>query len=245
MYISGSRPQGLQRSIYGSGPSCPCFPWPLPLVEGHGTTASLRWHRARSGYLILVAKEAPSPVRGHDTWTDARPVGTRWPALDQRRPVSRCRRGTSRRLARLQQRRLRPGHTARLAGHQYPRRHGRQCSWAPTGSSGTIRQCPARAVPPVHGPPSHEVDPALLISSRHTEYTLKVRWYTRLDEDNCLRGGCSAQRRPTTYQPSRGTAARIARVDSPTATSAAVTAWSDSRPSVRPLPVGAADGRLA
>jgi hypothetical protein len=41
-------------------------------------------------------------------------------------------------------------------------------------------------VPSVHGPPSREVDPGLLISARHTEYKLKVRWYTRLDEDNCF-----------------------------------------------------------
>ena len=41
-------------------------------------------------------------------------------------------------------------------------------------------------VPPGHGPPSREVDPGLLISVRHTEYKLKVRWYTRLDEDNCF-----------------------------------------------------------
>jgi hypothetical protein len=41
-------------------------------------------------------------------------------------------------------------------------------------------------MPPGHGPPSREVDPGLLISVRHTEYKLKVRWYTRLDEDNCF-----------------------------------------------------------
>ena len=41
-------------------------------------------------------------------------------------------------------------------------------------------------VPPGHGPPSREVDPGLLISVRHTEYKLKVRWYARLDEDNCF-----------------------------------------------------------
>jgi hypothetical protein len=41
-------------------------------------------------------------------------------------------------------------------------------------------------VPSVHGPPSREVGPGLLISARHTEYKLKVRWYTRLDEDNCF-----------------------------------------------------------
>lgn len=41
-------------------------------------------------------------------------------------------------------------------------------------------------MPPGHGSPSREVDPGLLISVRHTEYKLKVRWYTRLDEDNCF-----------------------------------------------------------
>jgi len=30
------------------------------------------------------------------------------------------------------------------------------------------------------------VDPGFLISVRHTGYKLKVRWYTRLDEDNCF-----------------------------------------------------------
>lgn len=41
-------------------------------------------------------------------------------------------------------------------------------------------------VPPVHGPPSREVDPGLLISTSHTVFKLKVRWYTKLDEDNCF-----------------------------------------------------------
>lgn len=41
-------------------------------------------------------------------------------------------------------------------------------------------------VPLFHGPPSREVDPGLLISAPYTEYKLKVRWYTRLDEDNCF-----------------------------------------------------------
>jgi hypothetical protein len=41
-------------------------------------------------------------------------------------------------------------------------------------------------MPPGHGLPSCEVDPGLLISVRHTEYKLKVRWYTRLDDDNCF-----------------------------------------------------------
>jgi hypothetical protein len=41
-------------------------------------------------------------------------------------------------------------------------------------------------VPPVHGPPSREVDPGLLFSTLHTAYKLKIRWYTELDEDNCF-----------------------------------------------------------
>jgi hypothetical protein len=41
-------------------------------------------------------------------------------------------------------------------------------------------------VPPVHGPPSPGIDPGLLLSTAHTAYKLKVRWYTRLDEDNCF-----------------------------------------------------------
>jgi hypothetical protein len=30
------------------------------------------------------------------------------------------------------------------------------------------------------------VDPGLVISTPHTRYKLKVRWYTKLDEDNCF-----------------------------------------------------------
>jgi hypothetical protein len=52
--------------------------------------------------------------------------------------------------------------------------------------SGPFVNARSGPVPSVHGPPSREVDPGLLISARHTEYKLKVRWYTRLDEDNCF-----------------------------------------------------------
>jgi hypothetical protein len=41
-------------------------------------------------------------------------------------------------------------------------------------------------VPPVHGPPSSQADPGLLIPAPHAGYKLKVRWYTKLDEDNCF-----------------------------------------------------------
>jgi hypothetical protein len=41
-------------------------------------------------------------------------------------------------------------------------------------------------VPPVHGPPSRDVDQGILFSTAHTAYQLKVRWYTELDEDNCF-----------------------------------------------------------
>lgn len=41
-------------------------------------------------------------------------------------------------------------------------------------------------VPPVHGPPSREVDPGLLFSTKHTAYELKIRWYTELGEDSCF-----------------------------------------------------------
>lgn len=41
-------------------------------------------------------------------------------------------------------------------------------------------------VPATHGPPSRTVDPGLLILTTRTWYNLKVRWYTRLDEDNCF-----------------------------------------------------------
>jgi hypothetical protein len=50
-------------------------------------------------------------------------------------------------------------------------------------------------------PPSREVDldPGLLIAAAQTEYKLKVRWYTRRDEDNCFarwgrRGGGNSDR---------------------------------------------------
>jgi hypothetical protein len=54
--------------------------------------------------------------------------------------------------------------------------------------SGPFAHARPGPVPPVHGPPSCEMDldPGLLISAAHTEYKLKVRWYTRLDEDNCF-----------------------------------------------------------
>ncbi|TMR99347.1 hypothetical protein EJK15_07255 [Nonomuraea basaltis] len=47
---------------------------------------------------------------------------------------------------------------------------------------------PARPgpVPPVHGRPSHEDDPGLLISTTYTTFTFKVRWYTQLDEEGCF-----------------------------------------------------------
>jgi hypothetical protein len=43
-----------------------------------------------------------------------------------------------------------------------------------------------RPVPPVHGPPPRQDNTGLLIQAPHTEYKLKVRWYTQLDEDNCF-----------------------------------------------------------
>ena len=39
---------------------------------------------------------------------------------------------------------------------------------------------------PVHGPPSRRMDPGLLLSTVHTAYKLKVRWYTELGEGNCF-----------------------------------------------------------
>lgn len=41
-------------------------------------------------------------------------------------------------------------------------------------------------VPPVHGPPSRETDPGLLLAGIDTTYQLKVRWYTVLDDDSCF-----------------------------------------------------------
>jgi hypothetical protein len=52
--------------------------------------------------------------------------------------------------------------------------------------SGPLAGARPGPVPPVHGPPSREDAPGLLIQAPHTEYKLKVRWYTQLDEDNCF-----------------------------------------------------------
>lgn len=52
--------------------------------------------------------------------------------------------------------------------------------------SGPLVNAKPGPVPPVHGPPSRGVDPGLLISTSHTGYKLKVRWHTKLDEDNCF-----------------------------------------------------------
>lgn len=52
--------------------------------------------------------------------------------------------------------------------------------------SGPWVKARAGPVPAVHGQPSREVDPGLLIPVRHTGYQLKVQWYTRLDEDTCF-----------------------------------------------------------
>jgi hypothetical protein len=41
-------------------------------------------------------------------------------------------------------------------------------------------------VPPVHGPPSRETDPGLLLTGVDTTYQLKVRWYTVLDDESCF-----------------------------------------------------------
>jgi hypothetical protein len=41
-------------------------------------------------------------------------------------------------------------------------------------------------VPPMHGRPSAEPDPGLLLTTKHTTFRLKTRWYTQLDEENCF-----------------------------------------------------------
>jgi hypothetical protein len=41
-------------------------------------------------------------------------------------------------------------------------------------------------VPDVHGRSTSGADPGLLIPVPHTRYRFKIRWYTRLDEDNCF-----------------------------------------------------------
>ncbi|MBB6556283.1 hypothetical protein [Nonomuraea rubra] len=47
---------------------------------------------------------------------------------------------------------------------------------------------PARPgpTPSVHGRPSHDGDPGLLITTTYTTFAFKVRWYTQLDEENCF-----------------------------------------------------------
>jgi hypothetical protein len=52
--------------------------------------------------------------------------------------------------------------------------------------SGPLLTAQPGPVPPVHGPPSGEVDPGLLFRTTHTAYQLKVRWYTELDDDSCF-----------------------------------------------------------
>lgn len=46
----------------------------------------------------------------------------------------------------------------------------------------------ARPGPPpvVHGPPSADVNPGLLLQTRSRAFRLKVRWYTVLDNDSCF-----------------------------------------------------------
>ncbi|MGW0807202.1 hypothetical protein [Nonomuraea sp. NPDC002799] len=47
---------------------------------------------------------------------------------------------------------------------------------------------PARPgpVPSVHGRPSYDGDPGLLIATTCTRFAFKVRWYTQLDEESCF-----------------------------------------------------------
>jgi hypothetical protein len=47
----------------------------------------------------------------------------------------------------------------------------------------TVRPGP---VPAAHGRPSEGMDQGLLFSTAQTAYRLKVRWYTRIDEDSCF-----------------------------------------------------------
>ena len=59
---------------------------------------------------------------------------------------------------------------------------------------------PARPgpVPPVHGPPSRETNTGLLLSAAHTAYSLKVRWYTKLGDENCFARWLLIPLQPTT-----------------------------------------------
>jgi hypothetical protein len=45
--------------------------------------------------------------------------------------------------------------------------------------------CPG-PVPAVHGPPTREADPSLLIPAPRAGYKLTLRWHTRLGEDSCF-----------------------------------------------------------
>lgn len=66
-------------------------------------------------------------------------------------------------------------------------------------------------VPPVPGPPSHKVDPGLLLSAVHTGYKVKVRWYTELGEGTASRDGSSFQCKPTTERGTRSAADQAVR----------------------------------
>lgn len=41
-------------------------------------------------------------------------------------------------------------------------------------------------VPIVHGPPSREPDPGMLIQTADSVYRFKIRWYTELDDESCF-----------------------------------------------------------
>lgn len=41
-------------------------------------------------------------------------------------------------------------------------------------------------VPSTHGRPPDGADPGILLTTKTTTFTLKVRWYTQLDDENCF-----------------------------------------------------------
>ncbi|MFC4068429.1 hypothetical protein [Actinoplanes subglobosus] len=50
-----------------------------------------------------------------------------------------------------------------------------------------LRPAQPGPVPAEHGPPTRDPDPGLLIRTDGVvAYRLKVRWYTRLDDDSCF-----------------------------------------------------------
>ncbi|MGX7671085.1 hypothetical protein [Plantactinospora sp. DSM 117369] len=56
-----------------------------------------------------------------------------------------------------------------------------------TGEHAMPLSPPQPGPPPAeHGPPSREPDTGLLLPTRSNGYSLKVRWYTKIDDQSCF-----------------------------------------------------------